>query len=479
MCFKRYFKMKVLLLRAPLKNRITADMSDIFDEDVGVYPPLGLLYLHASLRQMRPRDEVNILDCISEGLDRPAFIGRFLEFKPDIVGITVLTFHLLDVYRCAAAIKKNLPDTIIVLGGPHAHLFPEETLGNPDIDYVITGEGEFSFPLFIDNLENGTVPSDVPGIFYRGPGDSIVRGNPPTLIKNLDTIPPIDFSAVRIDKYMPAMEKEQAAILMSSRGCPYKCIYCDRPHLGNIYRTHSPMRVVDDMKRAVNRGIRSFQFFDDTFTIIKSRVLEICDLIAEEGLNITFSIRARVNTVNEELLIALKKAGCRRISFGVEAGSNRMLKSLRKNITVEEVIQAFRLCKKIGIETLADFIIGGPDQTRQDVLETIDFALRLNPSYAQFTIMTPFPGTDLYQLGMDKGLIKTDYWREFAKNPAENFETPVWEEHLKREELLELFQLAYKRFYRRPGYILKEVSKIRSFGEFYRKARVGLKALSV
>lgn len=469
--------MKILLLRVPLSHPITADMSDMFEEDAGVYPPLGLLYLHASLGQIRPRDEVKIFDCMAEGIDLNSLTARLLNYEPHIIGITVLTFHLIDVYLCAAEIKKNLPDTILILGGPHAHLFPKEVLSNPDIDYVITGEGEISFPALISHLESSSELPTIPGVFYRSAGGD-VKGSPPTLIKDLDSLAPIDFTSIKLERYRPVMEKELSAMLMSSRGCPYKCIYCDRPHLGNIFRPHSPKRVIEDIKRAMECGIKSFQFFDDTFTVVKSRVEDICRMIIEDGLDITFSLRARVNTVDEGLLISLKKAGCRRISFGVEAGSNRMLKSLRKNITIEEVTRAFQLCKKIGIETLADFIIGGPDQTKKDVEETIDFALKLDPSYAQFTVMTPYPGTDLYQMGMDRGLIKTDYWKEFARNPSLNFKTPVWEEHLNRDELVELFHHAYRKFYRRPRYVLRELFKVRSFDEFYRKARIGLKALS-
>jgi radical SAM superfamily enzyme YgiQ (UPF0313 family) len=156
-----------------------------------------------------------------------------------------------------------------------------------------------------------------------------------------------------------------------------------------------------------------------------------------------------------------------------------MLKALKKGSTIEQVVHAFSLCKKIGIDTLADFIIGGPDQTRADVEETINFAVKLNPTYVQFTLMTPFPGTELYRMGMEKGLIKTDYWHEFARNPSEDFETPVWEEHLNKDELLDLFSKAYKRFYHRPTFILRELFKVRSFGELYKKARIGLKTFSI
>ncbi len=470
--------MKILLLRLPTGNSISADMSDVFDEDVGLYQPLGLLYLYSSLKKEHPHFDVHILDCVAECLDFTAFKERILSFKPDIIGITVLTFQLVNVYRYASAIKQILPETLLVFGGPHTHLFPEEVLNNPSVDYVLTGEGEISFPLLIERIKQGVDLTDVPGLFYRDHDGNVIKGSQPLFVKNLDDLALPDFNALPASKYSSVMDNGLTAMLMTSRGCPFHCIYCDRPHMGSNYRVHSPNRVVEEILNCLNKGIRNFQIFDDTFTLKRSRVLEICKLIQEKSLNITFSVRARVNTVDEELLEVMKHAGCRRISFGVEAGSDGMLKALRKNITVEEVLLAFNLCKKVGIDTLADFILGGPGQTRSDVEETINFALKLDPSYVQFTVMTPFPGTELYRMGLSRGLIKNDYWREFAKNPTEDFETPVWEEHLSRDELLTLFSQAYHRFYKRPKYIIRELIKVRSFGEFYRKAKLGMKTVS-
>ena len=470
--------MKILLLRVPAGSSITADMSDIFDDDVGVYQPLGLLYLHSSLKNKRPQDDVHILDCVAEGLDTSTLIERISRTKPDIIGVTVLTFQLVEIYRCAAAIKKHFPETLLVFGGPHTHLYPEEVLRNQNVDYVLTGEGENTFPLFIDSIEKGADLSKVPGLFFRDSDGKTVKGQPPVYVKDLDDLPPPDFNVIPLEKYSSVMDNGLTAMLITSRGCPFHCVYCDRPHMGNAYRVHSPQRVLEDLLQVRKFGIKNIQIFDDTFTLKKSRIFEICSLIADERLDINFSIRARVNSVNEELLEALKRAGCRRISFGVEAGSDRMLKALRKDTTVEEVELAFKLCKKIGIDTLADFIIGGPEQTKSDVEDTLNFAIKLDPDYVQFTIMTPFPGTELYRAGLADGLIKKDYWREFAKKPTESFETPVWEEHLSKSELLDYFSRSYQRFYRRPKYVIRELYKIRSFGELYRKARIGMKAIS-
>ena len=470
--------MKIALLRVPDRGSITADMSDIFDRDLGIHPPLGLLFLSASLKKLRPGDQVRVIDCRVLNADLPETIRLLTDFQPDIIGLTTLTFQLVEVYRFAAQLKEKMPACRLVLGGPHVHLFPEETLLNPDIDYVVTGEGEFSFPQLVSALAEKREPSGIPGLFYRDAERKIRSDRPPETIKNLDDVPAPDLQAVPIRNYLSGLTGRPAGLLMTSRGCPYRCIYCDRPHLGNVFRAHSPQRVISDLKDYLNSGVSEFHFFDDTFTVQRSRVLEICRLIRQEKLDISFSARARVNTVDEQLLRAMKPAGCRMLSFGVEAGNNRSLDALRKGVTVEQAENAFRLCRKLRISTLADFILGGPGQTAADLEETIAFSLKLDPDYVQFTVMTPYPGTELYRLGLEQGIIKTDYWREFAKKPSPDFQTPVWEENLSRPELVEFFHQAYRRFYRRPKIVFRELFKIRSGRELFRKAAVGLSVLN-
>ncbi|MGK5091014.1 radical SAM protein [Deltaproteobacteria bacterium TL4] len=467
--------MKIVLLKVPMGHHIQADMSDLFDDEVGVYPPLGLLYIYASHRKLRPQDDLRILDCVVEKLGKEEMIQRLTELQPDLIGITVLTFHLIEINHCIALIKNFLPQTRIVLGGPHVHLFPVEALKSSQADYAVTGEGEHSFPQLIECMEQQTPVSDVPGIYYYDAQKTICRGKPAEVIVNLDQLPLLDFNAIPVKRYSSLMSQHATGMLMTSRGCPFQCIYCDRPTMGNDYRVHSPERVIADLKAGLTHGIHDFQIWDDTFTVQRKRVLAICQLIQQEQLNLKFSIRARVNTIDEEVLQQLKLAGCARISFGVEAGSEKMLRVLKKGINMQQVFKAFELAKKYKIDTLADFIIGGPDQKREDCLDTINLAIKLDPTYVQFTIMTPFPGTELYAMALERGIVTHDIWKQFAENPNSDFETPLWEEHLSREELMQLFTLAYKRFYRRPKLILREILKVRSFREFIAKAKVGIK----
>jgi radical SAM superfamily enzyme YgiQ (UPF0313 family) len=203
--------------------------------------------------------------------------------------------------------------------------------------------------------------------------------------------------------------------------------------------------------------------------------LDICDEIINKKLDIGWDIRVRVDSVDEEMLKKLKQAGCERIHYGVEAGTEKILKVLRKGITLEQAEYAFKLTKKIGISTLAYFMIGSPTETKDDILQTIEFAKRLNPDFVHITITTPFPATYIYKKALEEKIIKKDFWREFAINPDEKFQPEYFEENLTSDELLELIDYAYKSFYTRPIYILRELLQVKSFTEFKRKVKAGLK----
>ena len=224
-------------------------------------------------------------------------------------------------------------------------------------------------------------------------------------------------------------------------------------------------------------GIHEFLIYDDTFTIQRQRVLDICDEIIKRKLEFGWDVRARVNTVDREMLHKLREANCERIHYGVESGTERVLKILQKGITLEQATRAFKMTKEAGISTLAYFMIGAPTETRDEMLQTIEFAKRLAPDFVHITIVTPFPGTQLYTMGLEQGRFTHDFWREFAIEPAPDFQPQYWEENVSRPELQELVTHAYKSFYERPDYILRRLAQVRSVGELVRKARAGVKIL--
>jgi len=470
--------MKVLLVNPPAENTIVGNNPTIIDEERGYNPPLGLLYI-AAYAQKHTDWDIEILDTQVEELSYEKLEKRVEESNPDLVGIQAMTFTLLDVLKTARLVKKLDKDMPIVLGGSHVHIYPEETINLPEVDYLVLGEGEITFAEFLNNFGDKRKLKGVKGLVFQDNGETIYN-EARELIQDLDALPFPARHLTPYKKYSSLLAKRSPITTMfTSRGCPYHCLFCERPHLGHKFRARSALNVVDEMEECVGMGINEFLVYDDTFTIRRQRTIDVCDEIIRRKLDIGWDIRARVDTVDEEMLEKLAEAHCERIHYGVEAGTPDILKVLRKGITLDEVRSAFRMTKVVGISTLAYFMIGSPTETREHIMKTIQVAKELDPDFVHITITTPFPATALYRKGLQEGILPYDYWREFAKNPTPNFQPLYWEEHLKTEELLELMKFAYKSFYTRPIYIFKELMRVRSLPELGRKIKAGLKVIGL
>jgi radical SAM superfamily enzyme YgiQ (UPF0313 family) len=470
--------MKVLLINPPRENEIIGNNPRIIEEERGFNPPLGLLYLAGYLEKYTELD-LTIIDAQAEKLDYSALESRIASVSPDAVGLTVMTMTLIDVMKTIEIVKRINSNTRVVLGGPHVHLFPEETINLKNVDYLVLGEGEEAFRELLDNIDENERLREIPGLVFKDKGTVIHTGIRPS-IKDLDNLPFPARHLVPYKKYTSLLSKGDVATTMfTSRGCPYKCAFCDRPHLGKAFRARSARNVVDEMEECTNMGIREFLVYDDTFTVNKKRVIDICNEIVQRKLDIGWDIRTRVDTINEEILVHLKKAGCQGIHYGVEAGTEKILTVLNKGITIQKVKEVFNLTRKYKIPILAYFMIGNPAETRDDILTTFKVMKDLNPDFVHMTILTPFPGTKIYLDGLKSGIIIKDYWREFAANPTPDFIPPHWGENFTREELNNLLIQGYKNFYIRPSYILKRIARVRSLPEFRKKAAAGLKVFAM
>lgn len=452
---------------------ITTNVPEFVDVETGKYPPLGLLYVAGSILE-RTNHSVELIDCHVEGFDYPQIEREIASRQVDLIGIQATTFTLVDVTKIVAIAKKYHPQVPVAIGGPHTFLYPEETLNLPGVDYVFLGEGEENFPEFLNRLETGADISTIPGILYRKNGMTI-RTPPSQLIPDLDSLPLPPRELLPYKKYYSVLARHTPiTTMMSSRGCPYRCLFCDRPHLGKKWRARSPQSIVTELKRCHQLGINEIFFYDDTFNIDPARVEKICELIIEQNLEINWDVRARIDLITPELIRKMAQAGCRRIHYGVEAGTKEIVKVLRKEVDLERAKEIFRYTRRAGITTLGYFMIGNPTETKDQILQTIRFALELDADYVHFSVTTPFPGTDLYRLARQKGIVSGDPWLEFARSPRADFVPPLWEENLTRKELISLLHLAYKRFYIRPSYLLHQFLRVKSVGEFFRKARAGI-----
>ena len=237
-------------------------------------------------------------------------------------------------------------------------------------------------------------------------------------------------------------------------------------------------RIAEEFSQCAGLGIREIWVLDENFTVNRGRVLALSEEILRRGLRIPWSIKSRVDLVDAELLRALRRAGCYSIHFGVESGDEHMLRVIQKDITREQVRRAFRLSREAGLEVTAAFMLGFPGETREQIERTVDFALELEPNFAQFSIAIPLPGTELYRLGLERGLFARDHWREFARNPVPDFRPPGWHEIFSRPELDSLLELAYRKFYLRPRYVWRRVRSLHSLAELRRDVQIGLRFLS-
>ena len=466
--------MKVLLINPPRENELTGNNPALIDEERGFNPPLGLLYIGGYLKE-KTGHEVEVIDAQVEELTYPELEARIREAKAGLVGITAMTFTLLDVVKTVRTVKEACPGVPVVVGGGHVFIYPEETARLDGVDYVLAGEGEAGFAALADCLDGKGARESVPGLAWTD--EYGFHRNPPAeLVADLDALPFPDRTLTPWRNYSSVMAKRQPITTMiTSRGCPFRCSFCGRPHLGKRFRARSAVNVVDEMEACLELGIHEFLVYDDTFTVSKPRVMEVCDEIIRRRLDIGWDIRARVDCVDAPMLERLRRAHCERIHYGVEAGTEKILAVLNKGITLDQVRETFAATKKLGIETLGYFMIGAPSETRDDIMRAIDFALSLRADFVHITILCPFPNTEIYARGLSQGIFPRDYWREFARDPRPGFTPPFWNENFSDEELQELLRYAYRKFYTRPSYILNKLSEVRSWGEFRRKARAGLK----
>ena len=473
--------MRILLINPPNLNPVASVLPEALEKERGHNPPLGLLYIAGYLKAQKGNYDVRLIDSPTENLDYSQLSEKIRDFNPEIAGITTMSFTIIDALKTAALVKKINPAIKVVFGGVHVHIYGKETLDLGNSDFIVLGEGEKTFHQLVENIGSEEKLKEIPGLIFYDKEGTLVRTPPSEFIENLDELPFPARDLIDNKKYFSALgANRQVTTMITSRGCPFRCLFCDRPQLGKRFRARSPKNVADEMEQCLkNYGIKEFLVYDDTITVQRQRVIDICDEIIRRKLNIVWDIRARVDTIDEALLSALKKAGCARIHYGVESGTQKVLDIFQKGITLEQAERVFKLTKKAGIQTLGYFMIGNPTETKEDVLKTISFAKKLSADYVHITTTIPYPDTKLYFLALQEGIIEKDVWLEFAKNPSLSFVPPVWDKNLSRQDLHNLMKMAYKEFYFRPSYLLKRILTLRSFGELQRKIKGGLKIFNI
>lgn len=411
-------------------------------------PSLGLLMIAGVA--LAEGCQCRVVDAAALALTEEELLARLVEIAPDVLGISSTTLSIGNADRFAGAAKRVLPEITIIIGGPHVTAAPLETMEKcPAFDLAVVGEGEATFAELLPVLAAGGPLSEVRGIICRAEDSLLVTGKRP-FIADLDSLPLPAWHLLEgfPDKYLPAPFKVKnlpAATLVTSRGCPNNCIFCDRSVFGSSCHGYSAARVIEQIVELHHRyGIREISFEDDTFITFKGRLREICEELIRLNLGITWTCLGRVNHVTPENLALMRKAGCWQISFGVESGSEDILALIGKKVTLQQIRNAVTCCRKAGIKSKGFFIIGHPGETKETLQATIDLALELPLDDISATLLTPFPGTELYARAREFGVFDGEWSKMNLLNAV------FLPYGLTQSDLMTAHTTLIRRFYLRP-----------------------------
>jgi len=418
-----------------------------------ITPPLNLMYLASSLEHASFSVKIIDDDLLQRGYHKVSQMAA--KLNPKIIALTATTSTIKTAMKYIKSIKKALPNSLSVLGGPHPTFMPAEVLKDTRVDVVILGEGEETMVhLASDYIDKERQDiSSISGIAYTDPQTRVIKFTQPRpLIKDLDSLPLPARHLVPFDSYNAS--KDQSGGMITSRGCVFSCGYCTFSLImGKKFRSRSPQNVVDEIEELYyHYKIRDIAFLDDTFLLNKKRAYAIAQEIKDRGLDVNFVASSRVDMVNYNLLQKLKSSGMSTLYYGVEMGSQRILDLMKKGITLKQAEDAVKNAKKAGLNVLTSFILGYPGETKEDMNQTIDFSIKLKPDYSQYSILTPFPGTPIYRELNGKGLISSKNWDKYTVlEPVLDYEKMGLNKSMVKRKLVEV----YLKFYTRPNYLLK------------------------
>tara|TARA_Y100000310_G_C20684797_1_gene818254 strand:+ start:1882 stop:3285 length:1404 start_codon:yes stop_codon:yes gene_type:complete len=422
-------------------------------------PPLGIALLAAVIR--KEGYDVKILDCIALNMNGEQTIKKILDESPDYLAVTSITISIYNAQEIIQKIKERNSSMKIIVGGPHVTAAPEETMKTfPEFDVGVIGEAEDTFVELLSHLDKEKPLDKVKGLLIRKNKEIISTGTRP-LIQDLDKLPlpALDLLPDLLTYYQPAtdtLNRYPATLLITSRGCPGRCNYCDQSVFGQRIRGYSADYVINMIKHLQKEyGIKEIFFQDDNFVALRQRMIEICKKIVEQKIDITFSVMGRVDQITEEGLMWLKKAGCWQINYGLESGDQRILDNIDKDVTVEQNMKAIQMTDKAGISVKGLFMIGAFGETKETIKNTLNFIKKAPIDDFHMTIYTPFPGASGYKIAHKFGKFDPD-WKKVSMFGADNF-VPFG---ITRKELEEYYRKSWRVFYLRPRIIWNYTKKL-------------------
>jgi radical SAM superfamily enzyme YgiQ (UPF0313 family) len=407
--------------------------------------------------------ETAIIDAAALKLKYKEIAKLVIDNKFKYVGITAVTISVGHAARLAEMIKNYDKSIVTIIGGPHLTAVPVETMSRyPQFDIGVIGEADYTIIELLNALENKENLDKIPGLIIRKNG-SLFSTLPRKRIENLDDLPKPAWDLLpNLAKYycppVHTLKRIPAALLIASRGCPGRCIFCDRSVFGNLLHAYSAEYTFELIKDLYyNYGIREIQLRDDNFTAYRNRTVELCEILKQERLDLVWTCAGRVDMVNPPLLRLMKEAGCWQIWYGIESGSQGVLNTIQKNTTIDQIQKAVYMTRDAGISPCGFFIIGSPTETKESLESTVRLALELPLDEAHFSFMTPFPGSELYTRAAEYGLFEND-WSKLSGW------LPVFVPYDLTSRDLDLYsKKAFLKFYFRARIILSYIRKIRSW----------------
>lgn len=451
---------RFLFLNLPNKEQITRRYMCSYVSPESLLPPIELISLASIAREKG--NYVQLLDCIAENISTKE-LNTFLnhnsfDFVVSILGLECLEEDCIEISQ----IKFHRSNLKTIIFGHYATQFPKEVIDKANADFLILGEPDIVFSNLLASLNHEISMESIGGLVVKNLKGVIVQGEDKR-IPDPNALPQPAYDLLPFDKYYEPVMPRPFGMIQTARGCPYPCTFCVKSY-GSKLTIQSPSRVVDEIEVLIkHQGIRSLRIIDDTFTVNKKRVIEICQEMIQRKFNLTWCCLSRTDNLTEEMLVWMKKSGCTRIYFGLESGSQKILDLYEKRVKVNEAIETLLLCRKVGIETAGFFMSGFPEETEEDFLETIAFAKKAKLTFASINPLTPYPGTTLFtQLEDQLNFQIFPYTNEF-KDPS------IVTKFTDRKKRF------YKAFYMRPSYVFGNIKAI--FNNFTEISSLGINLL--
>jgi radical SAM superfamily enzyme YgiQ (UPF0313 family) len=457
--------MKIAFVYPPFHHKKFEEDLDIVSQEFGLFPPLGIAY--AAAIHERSGGEARIIDANALCLSKKQVLADLEQWRPDMIAFLLTAYSFFDTLAWIKYLKENTQLPILV-GNVLCAMYPNAVMSHAAIDYMLIGPATKTLPELTRRITKNESLDGLPGVGWRKNGQVVIT-MPETFREDFDDLPFPARHLLPNHKYHAVMSKRTPyTIMVTSKGCNAQCTFC---HIHEIpYSAQTPERTVAEIEECVTKhGIREMDIFDPSFTMDRRRVMAICHLIIQKGFDIHWACRARVDQVDEELLQAMAKAGCKRILYGIEHGEKEKLDMMKKGVAQDRIQTVIDLTKKAGIIPIGFFMLGVPGETVQSMKKTLRYARKLNLGYAQFHRTVGKPKTALAKHVTSH--LGYDYWEEYIRGNVLEQRMPSPWTSLSDETIQQFTKYAYWAYYFRPHYLLKLIVGIKSFDEFKRYVR--------